>query len=76
MIKVWKEKKRQNDIASGDGSGKKFRFIKKNAHGSSQTSASGHWRVTPSQHKHSGNHQYRQAQQQVSKTKELPPRIC
>jgi hypothetical protein len=48
MMKVQKEKKRQNDFASGDGSGKKVRFIKKNAHGSSQSSASGHWRVTPS----------------------------
>jgi hypothetical protein len=76
MMKVQKEKKRQNDFASGDGSGKKFHFVKKNAHGSSQSSASGHWRVTPSQHKPSGTFQYRQAQPQVSKTKELPPRIC
>jgi hypothetical protein len=75
MMKVRKEKKRQNDFASGDGSGKKLRFVK-NAHGSSQSSASGHWRVTPSQHKPSGNFQYRQAQQQVSKPKELPPHIC
>jgi hypothetical protein len=76
MMKVQKEKKRQNDFASGDGSGKKIRFVKKNAHGSSQSSASGHWRMTPSQHKPSGNFQYRQAQPQVSKPKELPPRIC
>jgi hypothetical protein len=46
MMKVQKEKKRQNDFASGDGSGKKFRFVKKKAHGSSQSSASGHWRMT------------------------------
>jgi hypothetical protein len=76
MMKVQKEKKRPNDFASGDGSGKKFRFIKKNAHGSSQSSASGHWRMTPSSHKPSGNFQYRQAQPQVSKPKELQPRIC
>jgi hypothetical protein len=76
MMKVQKEKKRQNDFASGDGSGKKFHFVKKNAHGSSQPSASGHWRVTPSQHKPSGNFQYRQAQPEVSKPKELPPHIC
>jgi hypothetical protein len=69
MMKVQKVNKRQNDFSSGDGSGKKFRFIKKNAHGSSQSSASGHWRVTPSQHKPSQNFQYRQP-------KELPPRIC
>jgi hypothetical protein len=29
MMKVQKEKKRQNDFASGDGSGKKFRFVKR-----------------------------------------------
>jgi hypothetical protein len=39
MMTVQKEKKRQNDFASGDGSGKKFHFIKKNMHGSSQPSA-------------------------------------
>jgi hypothetical protein len=55
MMKVQKEKKRQNDFASGDGRSKKFCFVKKNAHGSSQSSASGHWRMTPSQHKPSGN---------------------
>jgi hypothetical protein len=42
MMKVQKEKKRHNEIASGIGSGKKFRFVKKNAHGSFQSSASGH----------------------------------
>jgi hypothetical protein len=76
MMKVQKEKKRQNDFSSGDGSGKKIHFVKKNAHGSSQSSASGHWRMTPSPHKPSGNLQYRQAQPQVSKPKELTPRIC
>jgi hypothetical protein len=45
-------------------------------HGSSQSNASGHWRVTLSQHKPSGIFQYRQAQQLVSKPRELPPRIC
>jgi hypothetical protein len=41
MTKVQKEKKRHNEIASGIGSGK-FCFVKKNAHGSFQSSASGH----------------------------------
>jgi hypothetical protein len=76
MMKVQKEKKRHNEFASGIGSGKKFRFIKKNAHGSSQSSASGHWRMTPSQHKPSRNFQYRQAQPQVFKPKEFQPRVC
>jgi hypothetical protein len=48
MVKVQKEKKRQNDFASEDGSGKKFHFVKKNALGSSQSFASGRWRMTPS----------------------------
>jgi hypothetical protein len=75
MVKVKKEKKRQNNFASGDGSGKKFRFVKKSVHGSSQSSASGDWRVTLSQHKPLRNFPYCQTQQQVSKSKELPPRI-
>jgi hypothetical protein len=58
MMKVKKEKKRQNEFTSGDGSGKKFHFVKKNAHGSSPSSTSGHWRITPSQQKPSGNFQY------------------
>jgi hypothetical protein len=76
MMKVQKEKKRHNEFASGIGSGKKFRFVKKNAHGSSQSSTSGHWGMTPSQHKPSGNFQYRQAQPQVFKRKEFQPRVC
>jgi hypothetical protein len=76
MMEVPKEKKRQNDFASGDGSGKKFWFVKKNGYGSSQSSASGNWRVTPSQHKPSGNFHYCKDQQQVSKPKEPPPHIC
>jgi hypothetical protein len=44
IIKVQKEKKSHNEFASGIGSGKKFRFVKKNAHGSFQSSASGHWK--------------------------------
>jgi hypothetical protein len=35
MMKVQKEKKRHNEFTSGDGSGRKFRFVKKNVHGSS-----------------------------------------
>jgi hypothetical protein len=42
MMKVQKEKKRQSDFASGDGSGNKFCFVKKNVHGSLLSSASGH----------------------------------
>jgi hypothetical protein len=76
MMKVQKEKKRHTEFTSGIGSGKKFRFVKKNAHGSSQSFVSGHWRMTPSQHKPSGNFQYRQVQPQVFKPKEFQPRVC
>jgi hypothetical protein len=75
MMKVQKEKKRPHEIISGIGSGKKF-FVKKNAHGSFQSSASGHWRMTPSQYKASGNFQYRQAQPQDFKPKEFQPCVC
>jgi hypothetical protein len=76
MMKVQKEKKRPNEFALGIGSGKKFRFVKKHAHGSFQSSASGHWRMTPSQYKPSGNFHYRQAQPQDFKSKEFQPRVC
>jgi hypothetical protein len=76
MMKVQKEKKRYNEFASGIRSGKKFRFVKKNAHGSSQSSTPGHWRMTPSQYKPSENFQYRQVQPQVFKPKEFQPRVC
>jgi hypothetical protein len=48
MKKAQKDRKRQADFTSGSGSGKKFYFVKKNTHGSSQSSSSRHWRVTPS----------------------------
>jgi hypothetical protein len=76
MMKVQKEKKRHNEFASEIGSGKKFHFVKKNVHGSFQSSASGHWRMTPSQYKLSGNFHYRQAQPQVFKPKEFQPHVC
>jgi hypothetical protein len=56
--------------------GKKFRFVKKDPHGSSQPSSSGHRRVTPSQNKPLENSQYQKDQQQFSKPKKPPPRLC
>jgi hypothetical protein len=73
MMKVQKEKKRPQEFVSGIGSGKKFRFVKKNAHGSFESSSSGHWRMNPSQYKPSGNFEYRQAQPQDFKPKEFQP---
>jgi hypothetical protein len=48
MKKAEKDRKRQADFTSGSGSSKKFHFVKKHTHGSSQFSSSGQWRVTPS----------------------------
>jgi hypothetical protein len=76
MRKAQKDRKRQIDFTLGSGSSKKFRFVKKNTPGSSQSSSSRRWRVTPSQNKPSRNFQYCHVQQQVSKPKALPPCIC
>jgi hypothetical protein len=76
MKKAQKDRKCQADFTSGSGSNKKFHFVKKHTHGSSQSSPSGQWRMTPSQNKPSRNFQYQKDQHQVSKPKELPPRIC
>jgi hypothetical protein len=76
MKKAQKDKKRQADFTSGSESGKQFRFVKKHPHGSSQSSPSGQWRMTPFQNKPSRNFQYQKNPQQVPKLKELPLRIC
>jgi hypothetical protein len=76
MKKAQKDRKRQADFTSGSESSKQLWFVKKNIHGSSQSSPSGQWRITSFQNKCSGNFQYQQNQQQVSKPKELQPRIC
>jgi hypothetical protein len=76
MKKAQKDRKRQADFTSGSESSKQFRFVKKHTHGSSQSFPSGQWRMTSFQNKPSGNFQYHKNQQQVTKPKELPPRIC
>jgi hypothetical protein len=67
MTKAQKDKKRQAGFTTAGGSGKKFRFVMKGAQGPPLSSSTGHWRVTPSQNKPSGNFQYRKAQQQTYK---------
>jgi hypothetical protein len=62
MTKAQKDRKRQAGFTTASGSGKKFYFVKKGAQGSPQSSSTGHWRVTPSQNKPSGNFQYCKAQ--------------
>jgi hypothetical protein len=64
MTKAQKDRKRQTKFTNAGGPDKKFRFVKKGTQGPPQSSSTGHWRVTPSQNKPSGNFQYRKAQQQ------------
>jgi hypothetical protein len=64
MSKAQRDRKRQAGFTATGGSGKKFRFIKKGTQGPPQSSSTGHWRVTPSQNKPSGNFQFCKAQQQ------------
>jgi hypothetical protein len=67
MSKAQRDRKRQARFTTTGGSGKKFRFVKKGTQGPPQSSSTGHWRVTPSQSKPSGNFQFRKAQQQPFK---------
>jgi hypothetical protein len=72
MSKAQRDRKRQVGFTATCGSGKKFRFIKKGTQGPPQSSSTGHWRVTPSQNKPSGNFQFRKAQQQPYKPRAPP----
>jgi hypothetical protein len=75
MTKAQKDRKRRAGFTATGGSGKKFRFVKKGTQGPPQSSSTGHWRVTPSQNKSSGNFQYRKAQQQPYKPSAPQPTI-
>jgi hypothetical protein len=72
MSKAQKDSKRQAGFTATGGSGKKFRFVKKGTQGPPQSSSTGHWRVTPSQNKPSGNFQFHKAQQQPYKPSAPP----
>jgi hypothetical protein len=72
MSKAQRDRKRQAEFTATGGSSKKFRFIKRSTQGPPQSSSTGHWRVTPSQNKPSGNFQFRKAQQQPYKPSALP----
>jgi hypothetical protein len=72
MTKAQKDRKRQAGFTTTGGSGKKFRFVKKVTQGPPRSSSTGHWRVTPSQNKPSGNFQYHKAQQQPYKPSAPP----
>jgi hypothetical protein len=76
MKKARKDRKHQAEFTSGSESSKQFRLVKKHTHGSSQSSPSGQWGMTPFQNKPSGTLQYQKNPQQVPKLKELPPCIC
>jgi hypothetical protein len=55
MTKAPKDSKRRARFTIAGGSDKKFHFVKKGTQGSPQSSSAGHWRMTPSQNKLSGN---------------------
>jgi hypothetical protein len=59
MKKTHGDKKRMSGFASGSGTGKKFRFVKKNTPNPSQQSSTGRWTMKPSQGKPAGNFQFR-----------------
>jgi hypothetical protein len=63
MKKAHGDKKRMSNFTPGSGTGKKFRFVKKNAPGPSQQSSTGRWTMKPPQSKPTGNFQFRSAQQ-------------
>jgi hypothetical protein len=73
MTKAHRDKKRQAGVASGSGTNKKFRFVKKNVPNPSQQSSTGRWTMKPSQGKPSGNFQSHNAQQEAPKPN-APPR--
>jgi hypothetical protein len=53
--KAHRDKKRPSGFASGSGTNKKFRFVKKNVPNPSQQSSTGRRTMKPSQGKPSGN---------------------
>jgi hypothetical protein len=75
MKKAHRDKKRPSGFASGNGTNKKFRFVKKNVPNPSQQSSTGRWTMKPSQGKPSGNFQFRNAQQQAPKPNASPCNI-
>jgi hypothetical protein len=48
MKKAHGDKKRMSGFASGSGTGKKFRFVKKNVPSPSHPSSTGRWTMKPS----------------------------
>jgi hypothetical protein len=73
MKKAHEDKKRISGFTPGSGTGKKFRFVKKNAPGLSQQSSTGRWTMKPPQSKPHRELQFRSAQQQAPKPN-APPR--
>jgi hypothetical protein len=55
MKKAHGDKKRMPGFTSGSGTGKKFRFVKKNVPVPSQQSSTGRWTMKPPQSKPTGN---------------------
>jgi hypothetical protein len=75
MMKAHGDKKRVSGFTPGSGTGKKFRFVKKNTPGPSQQSSTGRWTMKPPQSKPTGNFQFRSAQQQAPKPNAPPHNV-
>jgi hypothetical protein len=75
MKKAHGDKKRMSGFTPGSGTGKKFRFVKKNAPGPSQQSSTGRWTMKPPQSKSTGNFQFCSAQQQSPKPNAPPHNV-
>jgi hypothetical protein len=73
MNRAQQDRKKKFNQASGVSQRKKFKFAKKNVHGSIQPSSSGRWVMKQSQSKPSGNFRYRNTQQLASSPSAPPP---
>jgi hypothetical protein len=75
MKKAHGDKKRMSGFTPGSGTGKKFRFVKKNVPGPSQQSSIGRWTMKPPQSKPTRNFPFRNARQQAPKPNVHPRNV-
>jgi hypothetical protein len=75
MKKAHGDKKRMSGFTPSSGTGKKFRFVKKNVPGPSQQSSIGRWTMKPPQSKPTRNFQFCNAWQQAPKPNVHPRNV-
>ena len=73
MKRAQNDRKRKANFAPGNEQGKKFRLVKKNVQGSTQSSSSRRWVMKPSQNQTSGSFSFRNSQHQAPKPNAPPP---